>query len=117
MLDMVKKQILPACISYTKTLCDSAISKDTIGIDSTVEKSMAAKISSLTSSIVNEVKALDEKVISAQDCEEGEEMARFYRNEVFTQMQTLRASVDECEMCIPESVWPLPSYTKLLFTV
>ena len=117
MLDMVKKQILPACISYTKTLCDSAISKDTVGIDSAVEKSMASKISSLTASIVNEVKALDEKVISAQDCEEGEAMARFYRDEVFTQMQTLRASVDECEMCIPESEWPLPSYTKLLFTV
>ena len=117
MLDMVKKQILPACISYTKTLCDSAISKDTVGIDSSVEKSLASKISSLTASIVNEVKALDEKVISAQDCEEGEAMARFYRDEVFTQMQTLRASVDECEMCIPEDVWPMPSYTKLLFTV
>ncbi|MDE5946772.1 MAG: glutamine synthetase III [Oscillospiraceae bacterium] len=117
MLDITKKQILPACIAYTKTLCDSAISKKTLGIDESVEKLMASKLSSLTAGIVNEVKALDEKVISAQDCKEGEEMARFYHDEVFTQMQTLRASVDECEMCVPEKDWPLPSYTKLLFTV
>lgn len=117
MLDIVKKQILPVCIAYTKTLCDSAISKKALGIDESVEKLMASKLSSLTAGIVNEVKALDEKVISAQDCKEGEEMARFYHDEVFTQMQTLRASVDECEMCVPEKDWPLPSYTKLLFTV
>ena len=117
MLDMAKKLIIPACIEYNKTVCDAAASKIAIGLDANVEKSIASKISSLNEGIYNAVKVLDEKVITAQGQEEGLKMARFYRNEVFAQMQTLRALVDEMEMCISSEIWPLPSYSKLLFSV
>lgn len=117
MLDMAKKLIIPACIEYNKTVCDAAASKIAIGLDANVEKSVASKISSLNEGIYNAVKVLDEKVITAQGQEEGLKMARFYRNEVFAQMQTLRALVDEMEMCISSDIWPLPSYSKLLFSV
>ena len=117
MLDMAKKLIIPACIEYNKTVCDAAASKIAIGLDANVEKSIASKISSLNEGIYNAVKVLDEKVITAQGQEEGLKMARFYRNEVFAQMQTLRALVDEMEMCISSDIWPLPSYSKLLFSV
>ena len=117
MLDMTKKKIIPACISYTKSICETAVAKNSIGVDSSVEKSIAEKLSSLTAAIVREVSALDEKVIAAQGKEEGLEMARYYREEVFAEMQTLRAIVDETEMNVSEDVWPLPSYSKLLFSV
>ena len=117
MLDLAKKKIIPACISYTKGVCDAAISKDTIGVSSSVEKELASKLSSLTEGIVKETAVLDEKVIAAQGKAEGLEMAKFYREEVFAQMQTLRALVDETEMNVSEDAWPLPSYSKLLFTV
>lgn len=117
MLDMAKKLIIPACIEYNKTVCDAAASKIAIGLDANVEKSIASKISSLNEGIYNAVKVLDEKVITAQGQEEGLKMARFYRNEVFAQMQTLRALVDEMEMCISSDIWPLLSYSKLLFSV
>lgn len=117
MLDLAKKKIIPACIGYTKSICDAAAAKSAIGVDFTVEKNMAAKLSSLTEGIVKETAALDEKVIAAQGKEEGLEMAKFYREEVFAQMQTLRALVDETEMNVSEDSWPLPSYSKLLFTV
>ena len=117
MLDMAKKLIIPACIEYNKTVCDATASKIAIGLDANVEKSIASKISSLNEGIYNAVKVLDEKVITAQGQEEGLKMARFYRNEVFAQMQTLRALVDEMEMCISSDIWPLPSYSKLLFSV
>lgn len=117
MLDIAKKKIIPTCISYTKSVCDAAIAKNSIGIDSGVEKSLAAKLSSLTEGIVKETAVLDEKVIAAQGKAEGLEMAKFYREEVFAQMQTLRALVDETEMNVSEDAWPLPSYSKLLFTV
>ncbi len=117
MLDIAKKKIIPACISYTKSICDAAISKQTIGIDASVEKELASKLSTLTEGIYRETAALDEKVIAAQDVTAGLETARFYREEVFAQMQTLRALVDEAETNVCEDVWPLPSYSKLLSTV
>ena len=117
MLDMAKKKIIPSCISYTKEICDAAIAKNSIGVSSSVEKAMAEKLSALTEGIVKETAVLDEKVIAAQGKAEGLEMAKFYREEVFAQMQTLRALVDETEMNVSEDAWPFPSYSKLLFTV
>lgn len=117
MLDLVKKQILPSCIAYTKSICDAAASKLAIDIDASVEKNIASRLSKLTEGIANESASLEEKVILAQDKEEGYTMARFYRDEVFAQMQTLRALVDETETNVSEEAWPLPSYSKLLFTV
>lgn len=117
MLDMAKKKIIPSCIRYTKSICDAAISKTAIGIDASLEKDMASKLSSLTQSISDAVNILDEKVVTAQGQDEGLPMAQFYRNEVFSQMQTLRALVDEMEMCVAADAWPLPSYSTLLFSV
>ncbi|MCD7891806.1 MAG: glutamine synthetase III [Ruminococcus sp.] len=117
MLDLAKKKIIPCCISYTKGICDAAASKNSIGVDSSVETQLASKLSSLTEGIVKETDTLDKKVIAARSKEEGLEMAKFYREEVFAQMQTLRALVDETEMNVSEDAWPLSSYSKLLFTV
>ena len=117
MLELVKKNILPACIRFTKDLCDTGNAKKAMGIDPEVEKELAGKISDLTKAIYKEAAVLEEKVIAAQDKEEGLQMARYYRDEVFAQMQTLRAIVDETETNVSEDYWPLPSYSKLLFTV
>ena len=47
----------------------------------------------------------------------AESLARYYRDEVFADMQNLRAIADELEMNVPEKYWPIPTYTDLLFTV
>lgn len=117
MLDIVNKKIIPACISYTKSVCDTAIAKQTLGIDSTVEKEIAAKLSGLTEGIYRETAILSEKLIAAQEVQIGLPTARYYRDEVFAQMQKLRVLVDEAEMNVSDKVWPLPSYSKLLSTV
>lgn len=117
MIDMIKKQILPAVMRYTKEICDTGASKRAMGIADTVEKDLATKLSALTEGIYKETAVLESKVISAQGQTEGLEMARFYCDEVFTQMQTLRAIVDETETNVSEEIWPLIPYTKLLFSV
>ena len=117
MLEMVKKNIIPACLTYTKDICDTGASKQAIGITPVLEKELAEKLSSLTADIYKETKILEEKVIAAQGKEDGLEAARYYRDEVFSQMQTLRAIVDETETNVSEDRWPLTSYSKLLFSV
>ncbi len=117
MLDLTKKKIIPACINYTKSICDAVISKNTIGIDSSVEKNLASKLSSLTEGIVSSVTELENKLAEAQTLAEGLPMAKFYREEVLHVMEALRAYVDETELNVAEEAWPLPSYLTLLFTV
>ncbi|HRU97744.1 MAG TPA: glutamine synthetase III [Ruminococcus sp.] len=117
MIDMVKKQILPAVMRYTKEICDAGASKQAMGIPADVEKDLASKLSALNEGIYKETAALESKVITAQGKTGVLETARFYCDEVFTQMQVLRAIVDETETNVSEDVWPLVPYTTLLFSV
>lgn len=118
MLDMAKKLIAPAALEYTKIMCDSVVSKENAGIDSSLEKSLANKLSGLTASLYEAIDTLDSKRIASKDHEDSAELlARYYRDEVFADMQNLRAIADELEMNVPEKYWPIPTYTDLLFTV
>lgn len=117
MIDMSKKKILPACIRYTKEICDAAASKMAIGIDASFEKELASKLSRLTEGIAKETDVLISKLLAVQHAGEGLPTARHYRDEVFAQMQKLRSLVDETETNVSEDAWPLPSYSKLIYSV
>jgi len=118
MLDMSKKLILPAAIEYTKLICETIVAKNTAGIDSTLETKLANELSAITSSLGLAIKTLDEKRIASKEHEDTVEgLARYYREEVFLAMQSLRAVADELEMAMPAKYWPIPTYTDLLFTV
>ena len=117
MLDMVRKQILPAAVKVTKDICDAALSKKELGIDNAFEVGYASRLSALTAGISDAVRVLDEKVIAAQGIEDIEATAKFCRSDVFVAMQNLRCLVDELETNVSSKDWPIPSYVDLLFTV
>lgn len=118
MVDMVNKQILPACMSYTKEICDIVVSKKAIGLEGGVEEELAKKLACLTSSLDSQVKDLECKLCDASNHEETVyTYARYYRDEVFANMQSLRAVADELETIVSEKAWPFPTYSKLLFNI
>ena len=105
MLDMAKKQILPAGLEFAKELCDSVNSKKSAGV------------SALNAGISDAIVDLDSKLIGAGDAGDAEATARYYRNSVFSAMQSLRAVADELETITPECIWPFPTYGDLMFRV
>ena len=118
MLDMSKKLILPAAIEYTKEMSDAVASKKAIDLDASVETKIAEKLSCLTASLYKAINTLDEKRIDSKNHEDNAEaLARYYRDEVFASMQNLRAIADELEMTVSSKVWPIPTYSELLYTV
>ena len=118
MLDMAKKLYLPAASKYAKELAEIvSLKKAAGGADDSYETELLAKVSSLTASIYNKVKALDKAVIEAKNVSETGALALYYRNTVFQAMSELRENVDELEGCVPAEVWPVPSYADLLFSV
>ena len=117
MVDMARKQIIPAGIEFTKMLAEAIVAKEQVGINCTAEKKLASKASSLTNSILDATEMLDEKLLEVKNCTEGEPTARYYRDVVFAAMQELRAVVDELETITPDKIWPFPTYADLLFKV
>ncbi len=117
MVDMARKQIIPAGIEFTKMLAEAMVAKEQVGINCTAEKKLASKASSLTNSILEATDMLDDKLLEVKNCAEGEPTARYYRDVVFAAMQELRAVVDELETITPDKMWPFPTYADLLFKV
>lgn len=117
MIDMSRKQIIPAALDFSKELADSMVSKKSVGVNYDSEKKLADKVSSLTNCILEATDTLDNKLIDSKEVDGAEANARFFRDTVFVAMQELRGVVDELETIMPETVWPFPTYTDLLFRV
>lgn len=117
MIDMARKQILPAVLEFTKNICDTMASKKAAGLATPVEEKLANKLSSLTVSLEDAICVLEGKVIDVKNITDALEMAKFYRNEIFSAMQILRVVSDELETMISDKLWPFPVYADLLFKI
>ncbi|MGN0670824.1 MAG: glutamine synthetase III [Oscillospiraceae bacterium] len=115
--DMAKTEILPAVMKFGKEICDIAASKKAVGLEPTVEMATAKKVNDLTAALSEKAAALSDAVVKAQAVEGEEQKARFYHDEVFSLMQSLRAVADELETIVGEKDWPYPTYDELLFNV
>lgn len=115
--DMAKTEILPAVMKFGKDVADIAASKKAIGIEPDTELAVAKKVNDLTIALSDKAYALSDAIVKAQAVEEPEKQARAYHDEVFAEMQSLRAVADELETIVGEEYWPYPTYDELLFNV
>ncbi len=118
MIDMAKKDYLPAVSKYSHELSDTIIAKAACGdIDSTYEKELLAKISKLNTAAYKKVQKLEEATLKAKEIDDTTELSMFYKDSVFAAMSKLRITVDELETMVPAASWPYPSYGDMLFSV
>ena len=119
MLEMVKKDIIPAICNYSKDLTQGALAKKNLSsdIDVSLETSLVSKISSLSACLSKKTSELDKVLLDAKDIEDSEELAKFYHDTVLSQMNEVRAIADELETIVGKGYWPFPTYTDLLFSV
>ena len=117
MIDMAKKDILPAVATYIKELAQtSSLAKD-CGADTSFEDDMVKRLSALAGQTYRRLSALEEAEIKAKDIDDVEALANYYHDTVFVAMGELRASADEIETLVGEKYWPYPTYGQLLFYV
>ncbi len=119
MLDMVRKDILPAMSSYSCELADGAAKKAAFmpEADCSYEKDMVKSISALLGAAFRAVRKTEDDLLSSKSIEGFVELADFYKTTILDDMRTLRIAVDELETIAPAEKWPYPSYGELLFSV
>ncbi|MDD6011798.1 MAG: glutamine synthetase III [Oscillospiraceae bacterium] len=119
MVDMAKKQILPAVESYTASLAGAAAAKKAVCPDlaCSFEKSLISKLSLLADQIAARTEDLEKAVLALGDAESVEAESYAIRDNVLSAMAELRAVADEAETLTAESYWPYPTYGDLLFGV
>ncbi|MGN1467931.1 MAG: glutamine synthetase III [Ruminococcus sp.] len=120
MLDMAKKDILPAVSAYVKDLTDTALSKKALSADITteVETNLVSDLSQKLLCFSKKIEELENALIGASEYEgDAQKYAEYYCNEVFVKMQELRAIGDDMETETASDYWPYPTYGDLLFSV
>ena len=119
MVDMVKKDILPAAYTYIKRLSETALAAKSLCPQLTCESETAlvSRLSALCNCLYKKADELDKTLLEAKNKTDDAEAAMFYRESVFTAMQELRAVADEMESLVGEKYWPYPTYGALLFSV
>ena len=117
MIDMASKQILPAVVSYTKTLADTVLAVKEAGADASVQTELLKEASLLLTNAKKALETLKLEDAKAAAMEEGKEQAFYYKDVVKKAMEELRAPVDALEMIVDKKVWPIPTYGDLMFEV
>ena len=117
MIDMAKKQFIPAVIRYTKEMALTIQAVKAVGAPSSVQEKILKECSLLLGETNSALDVLEKVEMQAFAMEEGREKAVFYRDQVCTAMQRLRQPVDALEMIVDKNFWPMPSYGDLLFEV
>ena len=119
MLDMAKKDILPACLAYERSLAETAEAKKSVGIsvENSAEIDLLKKVDSLCTELFARIKNTETLREKADTIKELIPKARFVCDELHSSMSALRAVADELENTVAAEYWPFPTYRDLLFSV
>ena len=117
MLDIAKKDILPAASKFSKELTDTIANKKAIGIDLTYELETAKKISEYLTEAYQAMMTLENDVKKLHEIDDFEKSAFYVRDFIIQDMAALRKPCDELEVITSNRDWPFPTYGKLLFGI
>ena len=119
MLDMARKNILPAVMRYTRYRAETAMAKKTLSpsIGCALEESLVSKLSLRAACLDKKIEALDSLLLGAKEHADLLGCAKYHHDSIFAAMQELRAVADELEAAVDEDVWPFPTYGKILFSI
>ena len=118
MIDMAKKQIVPATIKYQTSLAESINQiRAACSLDTSVQEKLLADITFNLKKMFSALGRLEEVTFRAEEMPDGEEQARYYYDVVFAAMNDLRTPADKLEMLVAKEDWPIPSYGDLIFEV
>ena len=119
MLDMVRKDILPAMSGYSAQLGDAVAKKIAVlpDADCSYEKDSLKMLTALIGAALRTVKKLEQDLLTSKSVDDMVELAEFYKSTILDDMRELRIAVDEMETVSSAEAWPYPSYGELLFGV
>ena len=116
MSDMVREEILPACVAYEKDLADTVKVKKDAGVAGGMEAGLLGRVSALTEELYTKCSELDQAVADAPK-DDSKKTVNYYHDVILAKMDEVRASADQLEMLVGKKYWPFPTYSDILFYV
>lgn len=117
MLEMVKKDILPAVSCFSRDLTVTALQKRELLPDCSceMEEMLIKRLSKLSACLYQKNDKLEKVLLDCKTYTNIQELANYYRDVVLLSMQEIRTVADELETIVGSQYWPYPTYCDLLF--
>lgn len=119
-LEIAKRQILPAGIAFATELADSINTVKATGVKAatSAQEELLKEVSAALASLKKNITALEKAQAKAENMHgDTYKQALFFKDSVFTAINTLRADADNLETVVDKDLWPLPTYADLLFNL
>ena len=119
MVDMAKKEIIPAVSAYVTDLAEGLAAKKAAlpALKCSYESKLISRLSALTDQMDEASDDLQDALVKLKAVSDVTESANNIRDVILPKMAVLRVACDEAETLTSEEYWPFPTYDKLLFGV
>ncbi|MCL2575084.1 MAG: glutamine synthetase III [Defluviitaleaceae bacterium] len=119
MLEMVRKSIAPACLSYQEKLANVLLQKRQLGmnLDCTLETQLLKQIASGCTNLLEKTNILKSNLYTAEQAKDLLTQAQQFQHNVVSSMDALRHTVDDLEVICAKDYWPMPTYSELLYSI
>ncbi len=117
MVEMAKRQILPAATKYAATLTEAALQKQQLSpaVAAEYELLTVTELSQLTAQLSQRVAQLDAHIKKADGLGDIATQANYCKDQLLADMQAVRESADALEAMTDSAYWPFPTYVDLLY--
>ena len=119
MIEMTRRQIIPAVVKYAKFLSETLVSlKDTgLAVDVTLEAGLLKDVSAASAALRTALSKLEKAMEKSAEVKGAWERAVYYRDKILPAMEALRAPAATLEVLLGKDFWPMPTYTDLMFGI
>ena len=119
MLNMARREVLPAAIGYSDELASGLAAKASIGLDieKTADKRLIDRLMKLNDKLLKAIEKLEKDVKASSVKKESLEIAEYHRDVIIPDMDKLRVISDELETIVDKAYWNFPTYTEILSSV
>ncbi|HBV83845.1 MAG TPA: glutamine synthetase type III [Lachnospiraceae bacterium] len=117
MIDMAGKDIIPAVASYAGDLANTVIAVKEAGASAQAQTEMLIEVDNLLAEAKRALNTLKNVEAKASIISDIKEQAFYYKDIVKVAMEALRAPIDQLEMIVDSTIWPIPTYGELMFEV
>ena len=119
MLEMARKQLLPAVNRYMGDLARTITAKRAVSesLPTRAETSILERLSRDADQMAEAIEHLAAAERTAQTLGDMTAKANAFHDKVLPLMDALRSAADDAETVCGDAYWPLPSYSKMLYYV
>ena len=117
MVEMARKQLLPATMEHVQSLCEAIATKKSIGFTCNTDEKIAKKLNELADRFYESIERLEQRIAEANAVKGIQKQAEFFHDVVLAEMDIMRNIADEIELNMPAAKWPIPAYSEIIYNV